>query len=65
MVQITEEQGEVEINLRIIECSEHTDCVSVQILQAVFFHQQNLHVSFDFEHWEDFEDKSPFPIGKQ
>lgn len=36
MVQITEEQGEVEINLRIIECSEHTDCVSVQILQTVF-----------------------------
>ncbi|XP_064375724.1 putative ATP-dependent RNA helicase TDRD12 isoform X3 [Dromaius novaehollandiae] len=24
---------------------------------------KNPHVSFDFEHWEDFEDKSPFPIG--
>ncbi|XP_010189780.1 PREDICTED: putative ATP-dependent RNA helicase TDRD12, partial [Mesitornis unicolor] len=24
---------------------------------------KNLHVSFDFEHWEDFEDKSPFPVG--
>ncbi|XP_034644369.1 putative ATP-dependent RNA helicase TDRD12 isoform X2 [Trachemys scripta elegans] len=22
-------------------------------------------VSFDFEHWEDFEDKSPFPVGAQ
>ncbi|KAM6325082.1 putative ATP-dependent RNA helicase TDRD12 [Podargus strigoides] len=27
---------------------------------------KNLHVSFDFEHWEDFEDdKSPFPVGTQ
>uniref|UniRef100_A0A8C4PE58 Putative ATP-dependent RNA helicase TDRD12 n=1 Tax=Dromaius novaehollandiae TaxID=8790 RepID=A0A8C4PE58_DRONO len=26
---------------------------------------KNPHVSFDFEHWEDFEDKSPFPIGKK
>lgn len=26
---------------------------------------KNLHVSFDFEHWEDFEDKSPFPIGNK
>ncbi|NXI68878.1 RH20 helicase, partial [Anseranas semipalmata] len=24
---------------------------------------KNPHVSFDFEHWEDFEDKSPFPVG--
>ncbi|XP_026712377.1 putative ATP-dependent RNA helicase TDRD12 isoform X2 [Athene cunicularia] len=24
---------------------------------------KNLHVSFDFEHWEDFEDKSPFSVG--
>ncbi|NXC45782.1 DBP2 helicase, partial [Penelope pileata] len=24
---------------------------------------KNPHVSFDFEHWEDFEDKSPFPGG--
>ncbi|XP_010151724.1 PREDICTED: putative ATP-dependent RNA helicase TDRD12, partial [Eurypyga helias] len=24
---------------------------------------KNSHVSFDFEHWEDFEDKSPFPVG--
>ncbi|KAI6077449.1 E3 ubiquitin-protein ligase RNF182 [Aix galericulata] len=23
----------------------------------------NPHVSFDFEHWEDFEDKGPFPVG--
>uniref|UniRef100_A0A8C0ENK8 Putative ATP-dependent RNA helicase TDRD12 n=1 Tax=Bubo bubo TaxID=30461 RepID=A0A8C0ENK8_BUBBB len=23
---------------------------------------KNLHVSFDFEHWEDFEDKSPFSV---
>lgn len=63
-MQITEEEGEVEINLRIIECSEHTDWVSVQIFQTVFY-QQNPHVSFDFEHWEDFEDKSPFPVGKE
>ncbi|PKK25787.1 tudor domain containing 12 [Columba livia] len=26
---------------------------------------KNLHVSFDFEHWEDFEDKSPFPVGNK
>uniref|UniRef100_A0A8D0FT42 Putative ATP-dependent RNA helicase TDRD12 n=1 Tax=Strix occidentalis caurina TaxID=311401 RepID=A0A8D0FT42_STROC len=26
---------------------------------------KNLHVSFDFEHWEDFEDKSPFSVGKE
>uniref|UniRef100_A0A8C3RMV7 Putative ATP-dependent RNA helicase TDRD12 n=1 Tax=Chelydra serpentina TaxID=8475 RepID=A0A8C3RMV7_CHESE len=25
---------------------------------------KNPNVSFDFEHWEDFEDKSPFPVGK-
>ncbi|XP_051485399.1 putative ATP-dependent RNA helicase TDRD12 [Apus apus] len=24
---------------------------------------KNPHVSFDFEHWEDFEKKSPFPLG--
>ncbi|XP_027322852.1 putative ATP-dependent RNA helicase TDRD12 isoform X1 [Anas platyrhynchos] len=24
---------------------------------------KNPHVSFDFEHWEDFEDKGPFPVG--
>ncbi|XP_009943693.2 putative ATP-dependent RNA helicase TDRD12 isoform X3 [Opisthocomus hoazin] len=24
---------------------------------------KNPHLSFDFEHWEDFEDKSPFPVG--
>ncbi|XP_009949699.1 PREDICTED: putative ATP-dependent RNA helicase TDRD12 [Leptosomus discolor] len=24
---------------------------------------KNLHVSFDFERWEDFEDESPFPVG--
>ncbi|PKU39932.1 atp-dependent rna helicase tdrd12 [Limosa lapponica baueri] len=24
---------------------------------------KNPRVSFDFEHWEDFEDKSPFPVG--
>uniref|UniRef100_A0A8C2TU52 RNA helicase n=1 Tax=Coturnix japonica TaxID=93934 RepID=A0A8C2TU52_COTJA len=24
---------------------------------------KNPHVSFDFEYWEDFEDKSPFPVG--
>ncbi|NXC20645.1 DBP2 helicase, partial [Corythaeola cristata] len=24
---------------------------------------KNPHVSFDFEHWKDFEDKSPFPVG--
>ncbi|NXW56580.1 RH20 helicase, partial [Eurystomus gularis] len=24
---------------------------------------KNPHVSFDFEHWEDFEDRSPFPVG--
>ncbi|XP_068811535.1 putative ATP-dependent RNA helicase TDRD12 isoform X2 [Struthio camelus] len=24
---------------------------------------KNSHVSFDFEHWEDFEDKGPFPVG--
>ncbi|NXO54510.1 DDX17 helicase, partial [Aramus guarauna] len=24
---------------------------------------KNPHVSFDFEHWENFEDKSPFPVG--
>ncbi|XP_068267599.1 putative ATP-dependent RNA helicase TDRD12 [Nyctibius grandis] len=24
---------------------------------------KNHHVSLDFEHWEDFEDKSPFPVG--
>ncbi|XP_044842960.1 putative ATP-dependent RNA helicase TDRD12 isoform X3 [Mauremys mutica] len=26
---------------------------------------KNPNVSFDFEHWEDFEDKSPFPVGAQ
>ncbi|XP_074695578.1 putative ATP-dependent RNA helicase TDRD12 [Strix aluco] len=26
---------------------------------------KNLHVSFDFEHWEDFEDKSPFSVGTE
>ncbi|CAM5093465.1 unnamed protein product [Natator depressus] len=26
---------------------------------------KNPNVSFDFEHWEDFEDKSPFPVGTQ
>uniref|UniRef100_A0A8B9VSM1 Putative ATP-dependent RNA helicase TDRD12 n=1 Tax=Anas zonorhyncha TaxID=75864 RepID=A0A8B9VSM1_9AVES len=25
--------------------------------------KKNPHVSFDFEHWEDFEDKGPFPVG--
>ncbi|XP_068017802.1 putative ATP-dependent RNA helicase TDRD12 isoform X2 [Melanerpes formicivorus] len=25
---------------------------------------KNPHVSFDFEHWEEFEDESPFPVGK-
>uniref|UniRef100_A0A8C3LXN5 Putative ATP-dependent RNA helicase TDRD12 n=1 Tax=Chrysolophus pictus TaxID=9089 RepID=A0A8C3LXN5_CHRPC len=24
---------------------------------------KNPHVSFDFEYWEDYEDKSPFPVG--
>ncbi|XP_075621532.1 putative ATP-dependent RNA helicase TDRD12 isoform X7 [Balearica regulorum gibbericeps] len=24
---------------------------------------KNPHVSFDFQHWEDFEDESPFPVG--
>ncbi|XP_009809338.1 putative ATP-dependent RNA helicase TDRD12 [Gavia stellata] len=24
---------------------------------------KNPHVSFDFEHWEDLEDKNPFPVG--
>ncbi|KAM6409124.1 putative ATP-dependent RNA helicase TDRD12 [Rhynochetos jubatus] len=24
---------------------------------------KNSHVSLDFEHWEDFEDRSPFPVG--
>ncbi|KAM9122009.1 putative ATP-dependent RNA helicase TDRD12 [Pangshura tecta] len=27
--------------------------------------RKNPNVSFDFEHWEDFEDKSPFPVGAQ
>ncbi|NXG56218.1 DBP2 helicase, partial [Hemiprocne comata] len=26
---------------------------------------KNPHVSFDFEHWEDFQKKSPFPVGKK
>lgn len=62
-MQVTEEQGEVEINLRIMECSEHTVRQCRYFKQC--FCQQNPHVSFDFEHWEDFEDKSPFPVGKE
>uniref|UniRef100_A0A8B9BWC5 Putative ATP-dependent RNA helicase TDRD12 n=1 Tax=Anser brachyrhynchus TaxID=132585 RepID=A0A8B9BWC5_9AVES len=26
---------------------------------------KNPHVSFDFEHWEDFEDTGPFPVGSK
>lgn len=35
MVQITEEQGEVKINLRVIKCSEHVSYTSEQLFQTV------------------------------
>ncbi|NXD82412.1 RH20 helicase, partial [Halcyon senegalensis] len=30
-----------------------------------FLKNKNPHVSFDFEHWEDFEDGSPLPVGTE
>lgn len=36
MVQITKEQGEVEVNLRVIAYSEHTHCMPMQVFQTMF-----------------------------
>lgn len=64
MVQITEEQGGVEIKnlsdlnvFSVHQCRYFKQC----------FCQQNPHVSFDPEHGEGFEDRSPFPfpVGKE
>lgn len=63
MVQITEEQGEVKINWRVTECSQHVCCASEQVFQPCFC-QQNVHVSLDFEHWEEPEGERPFTVGK-
>lgn len=62
MVQITEEQGEVKIRelLNVLN--------TFAVHQSRYFKlsccQQNVHVSLDFDCWEESEDERPFTVGK-